>query len=521
LKISEGAYKPQPAAGHLSWRVFALGFTGALLFLYLRFFLLPGIPFVAAGDQNLFLIRAARIIHGQTLYRDFFEFVCPGTDLFYALLFRLFGIHAWVMAALGVVMGLTFFCVLTQIAGRLVRSPLVLLPAVLFLVLDFNYASDLTHHWYSTLAALAAVSVLAGGSSFPRIFAASTLCAIATLFTQTQGGLAFVAVAIYLLWLKRFETPDAKILPQFAVLILPYALILSGVLGYYIYKAGVHTMFFDLIVFPLKYLSSGEVNSPRTYLRQLPPVHGPGDILRLPPFLFVYLLVPYIYAVGLYQLWNRRGELRAELRQRLVLLHLTGFALFLAVASGPRYFRLCTVAPPAILICVWLVSSPGSVPRFVRNMLWIASAGFALLPLYRQVQQHVTLNLPVGQVGFNDPLQFQEFQWLAQHTQPSDPFFNQPVLAFYLQLDDPTGIGFVASDEFSRPEDVSAILQALERRPPRFIVLPPESRLRTVHDHSAPFRQYVHDHYRLARTFYLDRSSRYEEMWEYAPKSTS
>jgi hypothetical protein len=514
-------YKPQQAAGHLSWRVFALGFSGTLLFLYLRFFLFPAVPFVAAGDQNLFLIRAARIIHGEVLYRDFFEFVPPGTDLFYALLFWLFGIHVWVVAAQGVVMGLAFFCVLTQIAGRLVRSPLVLLPAVLFLVLDFNYASDLTHHWYSTLAALAAVSVLTGGSSFPRIFAASTLCAIATLFTQTQGGGAFVAVAIYLLWLKRFETPDAKILPQLASLILPYALILSGALGYYVYRAGVHTMFFDLIVFPLKYLSSGEVNSPRTYLRQLPPVHGPGGILRLLPFLFVYLLVPYIYAVGLYQLWSRRSELPVELRQRLVLLHIMGFALFLAVASGPRYFRLCTVAPPAILICVWLVSSPGSVPRFVRNMLWIVSAGFALLPLYRQVQRHATLNLPVGRVAFHDMLQFQEFQWLAQNTQPSDLFFNQPVLAFYLQLHDPTGIGFVAYDEFSRPEDVATILLMLQRRPPRFIVLPPESKLRSVHDHSAPFRQYVHDHYRLARTFYLDRSSRYEEMWEYTPKSAS
>ena len=86
-------------AGPLSRPLLLVSFAGALLFLYLRTFLLPGTAYLAQGDQILFFARAVRVAHGQVLYRDFFELVTPGTDLLYAAAFRVFGIHAWVMQA--------------------------------------------------------------------------------------------------------------------------------------------------------------------------------------------------------------------------------------------------------------------------------------------------------------------------------------------------------------------------------------------------------------------------------------
>src|ERR1700744_757686 len=190
------------AAGHLSRAVLGLSVTGALLFSYLKTSLFPATPFVAIGDQVLFFTRAVRIMNGQVLYRDFFELVTPGTDLLYALGFRIFGVHAWIMQAWAIALGLALCCVITLIAARIVRGSLILLPALLFLVFDFNSALDITHHWYSTLAALAAAGVLMGGPGLKRISAAGALCAIATLFTQTQGALALLALMVYLLWLK-------------------------------------------------------------------------------------------------------------------------------------------------------------------------------------------------------------------------------------------------------------------------------------------------------------------------------
>ncbi len=513
--------KPPHTAKRSPRSIFVLSFAGALVFLYLRTFLLPAIPFVGTGDQILFFSRAARVVHGQVPYRDFFELVPPGTDLLYAAAFRLFGIHAWVMQAWGIAIGLALCCVVTRIASRILRGPLILLPALLFLVFDFNSALDLTHHWYSTLAALAAVSILMGGASWQRIFAASSLCGLATLFTQTQGALMFLSLVVYLLWLKRSDVQDSSTLTQFAALLFPYALILSWVLGYYIHKAGFRTIFFDLVLFPLRFLSSGEVNSPLTYLHQIPSVHVPADIIRLIPFVFVYALVPYIYLVGFHQLWRRRKVLPVSLRQHLVLLHLVGLGLFLAVASGPRFFRLSTVAPPAILICTWLISQQSPACRFVRNLLCVLAAVFALLlPLRRQTQWHATLNLPIGQTAFSDSFTFHEFQWLAQQTHPSELFFNNSTLCLYLSLDNPTASEFVNYDDFTRPEQVAAVIQSLQRHPPHFIALLPESAtFSDVHDHAVPFRQYIYDNYHLTQIFYLNGSSRYEEqLWELGPK---
>jgi len=504
---------------HLPRSVFGLSIAGTFVFLYLRTFLLPATPFVAHDDQILFFARAVRMVHGQVLYRDFFELVTPGTDLLYATTFHLFGIHAWIMQAWSIALGLTLSCVITQIANKVLYGPLVLLPALLFLVFDFDIALDPTHHWYSTLAALVAISVLIGGTDLLRVFVAGSLCGIATLFTQTHGTLTFAALIIYLLWLKRSENSKVRafsLLTQLTTLILPFVLILSCGLGYYIHEAGFHTIFSDIVLFPLQFLSSGDVNSPQTYLRQLPPVHKLSDIVRLIPAVFLYAVIPYSYFFGLYQLWRKRTALPAKLRQQLVLLHLVGLALFLAVASGPRLHRLCTVAPPAILICVWLFSQLGFACRFVRNLLCFLAAAYAfLLPFSRQVQQHFILNLPIGRTAFHDPLEFQEFQWLAQRTHPSELFFNQTALSLYLSLNNPTASEFVNEDDFTRPEQVAAVIQSLQRNPPHFIMLLPEmSSSSNVHDHSAPFRRYVHDNYHLSQIFPLNHNFRYEELWE-------
>jgi hypothetical protein len=511
---------PPQAAGRLSPASLVLFLAGVFAFLYLRTFLLPVTPFINTSDQILFFSRATHLVHGQVLYRDVFELVTPGTELIYAAAFRLFGIHAWIMQAWAIVLGLALVGVITRISSRILHGPVVLLPALLFLVFDFSSALELTHHWYSTLATLAAVSVLTGGTTLRRICAAGSLCALATLFTQTQGAMTFIALAVYLIWRRQSEVEDYSIQTQLLALVLPFALILSYVLGYYVHKAGFRTLFFDTVVFPLRFWSFRP-----TYLRQFPHIQSPAEIVLLVPFIFLYAINPYIYPVGLYQLWKRRNNLAPELRQRLVLLCIVGVALFAAVAaSGPSLFRFGTVTPPAILICTWLLSLPNPVLRFTRNLLCTLAVIFAvLLPLHRQTQWHATLNLPIGRTAFTGPLVYREFQWVSQRTHPGDLFFNSPALCLYLSLTNPTPSEFVTYDDFTRPEQVSAIIQSLQRAKPRFIVLFSENTAPpNAHDHAAPFRQYVHDNYRLTQTFPLRGEIQYEEqLWELASTAPS
>jgi hypothetical protein len=493
-----------------------LAFVGALAFVYLRAFRWNGVPFVASGDQMLFFSRGLRVMHGQAMYRDVFDFLPPGIHLLNALVFRLAGVHAWVMPAMAVAVQLTFCCMLTRIAGKIVPGTLALLPGLLFLVFAFANAPELTHHWYSTLAVLAVVSVLMDGISLRHIGLASALCGIATLFTQTAGVMALLAVGIYLLWLAPRQSSYWRIA---VALVLPWMVIVCGVLGYYVYQAGFKTMFFDLVLFAPRFLTGGP-NSSRTYLRQFPGFHGVGDAFRNTPFVVIYALVPYAYIAGLIKLRRRGNKLDPVLRERLVLLSVVGLGLFFSIITGLRFFRICTVAPLALVMCAWLVSAPGRWERMARTGLWVVAGIFAImLPLHRQREWHATLNLSVGRVAFTDPFVWQRFQWVAQRTHPGDAFFDADgsALGLYLKLRNPTLVEYLTDQEPSARENAAEVVASLERDPPQYVGLLQDDH-RTTDGRSGLLLAYLQQHYRVAYTsrFQSDVKAE-EEIWEIVP----
>jgi hypothetical protein len=508
--------RTQPTEPFFSRLNLVLFLTSAAVFLYLRTFLLPATPLAATDDQSLFFARAVRILQGQLPYRDFFEIVTPGTDLLYAAGFGLFGIHAWVMPMWTIVTGLAFCLLITYIAAQLVRGPSVWLPALLFLVFDFNSALDLTHQWFSTLAAMAMVAVLMGGLSGRRIFSAGLLCAVAILFTQTKGALVFLGVALYLVGVTKFRGEKTNLARRLALFILPVAVTVGCVLGFYVYKSGLQPVLFDLVLFPSRFMPLSEVNTPRTYIRQLAQffyLRRPSGIAFLIPVFFIYTLVPYVYVAGLYQLRRRRAVLSATLQENLILLHVVGLGLFLAIAHGPRYFRLATVAPPAILIFVWLLMLPPL--RRLQKLFWIlASCYLILLPVYRQLQWHGKLDLPIGRAAFTDRELFRKFKWLAERTHPSDGFFNDSALTLYLSLRNPTQTEFITYDDTTRPEQIAAVLRELERHPPAYIsLLPVIDGPAVAGDHAAPIRRFVYDHYSVASVFSQKQSQYEQQLW--------
>jgi len=513
------AKQTEPPISHIHLVLFL---AGAGVFLYLRTFLLPAAPFAATDDQSLFFARAVRILQGQVPYRDFLEIVTPGTELIYAVGFRLFGVHAWVMPMWTIATGLAFSLLITYIAAQIVDGPSVWLPALLFLVFDFNSALDLTHQWFSTFAALAMVAVLMGGLSGRRIFSAGLLGAVAILFTQTKGTLVVVGVALYLIGVTKPR--DTNLARRLALFILPVVVPVACVLGYYVYKSGFQRVLFDLVIFPSRFMPLSEVNTPRTYIRQLGQFFSfrrPSEIAFLIPALFTYALVPYVYVVGLYQLRRRRTLMSRTVQRNLILLHVAGLGLFLAIANGPRHFRLCTVAPPAILIFVWVLTLPVPALGYIRKLSWVlAGCYLVLLPVYRQVQWHDTLDLPVGRTAFTDRALLRKFQWVAERTHPSDGFFNDSALTLYLSLHNPTQTEFVTYDETTRPEQIAAVVEALEHDPPVYISLLPVTLGPTGGDHAAPLRRFVYDNYNLANVFSQKQSQYEQQLWRRSTPSS-
>src|ERR1035438_6765815 len=110
----------------------------------------------------------------------------PGADLLYAGIFGLLGVHAWLAQAFVIFLGATIAGLLVWVSSYVLEGPRIYLPALLFLVLDFDITKDATHHWYSTLLVLIAVGILLGGRTPGRIGSAGLLCGLGALFTRSE-----------------------------------------------------------------------------------------------------------------------------------------------------------------------------------------------------------------------------------------------------------------------------------------------------------------------------------------------
>lgn len=473
----------------------------AAAFLYLRTFLISGVPFIAFGDEVHYFLHAVRMLHGEQPYRDFFTFVFPGTDLLYEGIFGIFGIHQWVAQAIILVLGLMVTGVVIWVSSTVLPGGLSLLPALLFLVFDFQSAMDATHHWWSTLCVLFASGLLLRSRSRGTIIAVGALCALATLFTQNEGGLSLAAIVLYLTLTRRNDQHALTLTREISLLIVPYLLLVGGVIGYLASKVGLHTIFYWTIYFPLVYFSTLKAHTPSAYFQQMPTFHRFGDIYFSVSYLVVHLVAPFSYVLCLVRLIRMKGKMEPLLWERVFLIALLGCAMFLSVANAATFLRICVVAPPAFIMLVWMFSTTTRQDRWVRGGLWTVGVCCLLyLPITWQTHKRAYVDTPTGRAAFIVPSQYDKVQWLAARTHPGETLLNEPFVAFALSLRSPGPVDYVMPSQFTRPEQVDALLKSMVANQTRFIYLYPELYESTnADDNLGPLRQYMASNYHLAR----------------------
>jgi hypothetical protein len=473
----------------------------AFVFLYLRTFLLPATPLSAFGDEIHYLLHAVRMMHGQLPFRDYFTFILPGTDLLYTAMFRLFGIHMWVVQIIVIALGLLLSGAITWIASSVLRGPLAILPGLLFLVYDFDNALDATHHWWSTLFVMAAAGVLLRGKNSRRLFTAGALCGIAAVFTQTQGLMGLLAIAGYVIWIDRDNRRESYVVRDLFTLSLPFFVIVCGVVGYYAYKIGLSTILFWTIYFPVVYFPTLPVHTYQAYLADTPHLHKLSDLLAIAPYLFIHLIVPFIYLLCITRLMRKKKSMEPETWRGILLLSLVGLGLSATVISAATYLRLCVVAPPAIVICVWYFSGAAKWEHWVRRAMWtVGVVMIVYLPVSRQLHTQYYLDLPTGRTGFVNVQHYEKMHWFAERTRPGETFFNEPLIAFALSLSSPTSIDNVMQGQFTRPEQVDELLSSLTAHKTQYIFLYSDL-YKNPHgsDNLEPLRHYMVENYRLVK----------------------
>lgn len=498
---------------------------GGSIFLFLSLFSLPVTPFhFLPGDSTTYLFNASRMLHGDVIYRDFFQFTTPGTETFYFILFKIFGVRAWIPNVVLIGLGIGIAWLMIVISRTVISGMAAYLPAALFLVIPFRSQLDATHHWFSMLFVMAAIALLVTEISALRLVGAGLLCGVAMCFTQSTGLPAAVGLALFLLWAtvtgqlswENFRRAQFYVWSPFFTVVVLFNV-------YFVFRAGLRTFIHDTIVFGIRYWPSGVWNTLRSYMTDMPTYHPWYRLPALAIWGSIFLLVPLIYILFFVRYWDEKEDRLSEPWDRLVLIAIMGAMLFLGVAAAPSWLRLCTVAAPGIILFVWYLNSPG---RFRSVRITAAWAIIIILAFgecgERWVGWRKEVNLPIGRVVVFNRVQYEEIKFLQDHTKPGDYFFGNNELNYLLDLRDPSPIPFVTSTDYTRPEQVQQTIKGLERHPAKYVYwssnLDMPSEAGRGQNHLAPLRAYLEAHYQRVKTIEGDDFAR--SFWErYSPSA--
>jgi hypothetical protein len=485
--------------------------------LYLVAFVFPGTPIYQGDTAPIFLLEATKMLEGQVMYRDFFQFTLPGTQVFYLLLFKLFGVRAWIPSAVWVVLGVGLAWACVAISKQLLRGAAVYLPGVLFLALGYASERDPTHHWFSTLACMVAIAILMPRRNPSRWAAAGALCGVATLFTQSRGIVAIAGFAAFLLWENHTRKQGrAGLVKAGMYLAVPFLAIVLPLLAYSAGRVGPRLFINCTVVFLMKYWSKWFWGSIYVYGADLPVLSLWMEAPALLMWFFMHLLLPFVYFWFLVQYRRQAGEHLEEPWDRLMLISIVGFFLFLGIAFSPVWFRLISVAPPAVILFVWLTQSPARLPRTLTRLAWVCGLLMLVsLPLVVQAGWKGYLNAPTGRAALLDPDRYAKYRWVLAHTHPGDFYFEADDCDeyFLLGLRDPAEVSFVTDSVYTRPEQVRNAVAMLDKHTVRFVMWSAwlDVPRRPGADGSiAPLRAYLRAHYHPVKEF----DEQYAEAWE-------
>lgn len=480
-----------------------LALTGAAVYLYLNLFAFPCTPFLLGGDQVYFWMYAQRLLHGERIYADFFQFTPPGTDFVFAALFWLFGQRPWVTNTVVLLLGVALGILCFSIARLFLHRGPALLSAALFLVLLYAKPLNATHHWFSLLAVMCAVLVAITKTGVRSLLATGALLGVASFFTQTRGLVALAAFLAFHLWEHaRAPWKDAlrNMLANQALLVLGFAAALLLLSAPFLTSAGPAHLWYFQFTYVRQYLAHGMDHLPLG----LPEPMTWRTLPRLSQYLVFYALPLVVYPVTLWQCWRARRD-PAPIWRNLSLLSLIGLFLFVEAVLSLNWLRLFAASMPAVILLLWIISRATSICRCVFTALWIAASIIALAgTVSRQVHQPAIAHLPGGTVA-TTPETAAKLQWIAQHTQPGEFFFQAgwPGVYLPLELRNPAYVDVILPASQTRPEDIASTIQLLDQERVNFVLWPARLDRQALGstDNVTPLRSWLHSHYTPIHTF--------------------
>lgn len=151
------------------------------------------------GDEGVLLHGADRMLRGERLYGDFFEFLPPLGFMLAAAWLKLTTLSFAAARWLAILVIAAIACLLQAICRRMTPDPrLPTLAALAWVVMSQGAWTQLNHHWFTTLFSLAALWAALRGTDKPGTLMpllAGVFAGAAGMSTSTRGALAALATA--------------------------------------------------------------------------------------------------------------------------------------------------------------------------------------------------------------------------------------------------------------------------------------------------------------------------------------
>ena len=486
-----------------TWHLPAL-LLGASAYLALNLFRFLRAPFLLSGDQIFFWMFAQRMLAGERIYRDFFQYTPPGTDVVYLAAFKLFGPHIWVTNAIVFALGLALCWICSSVASEIMDRSSAALAAALFLVLIFGKLLSGTHYMFSAVAIMSAVKVMMRSTTPTRSIVAGMFLGLASFFTQTHGAVVLLGMLVVLAW-KAIDArnPVPRRALTAALLLLGYSAALLLLSAHWIASEGISRLWHFQVTYLHNYLNLGDGSG----LLGLPPLAGRHAALKLSQYVAVYMLVVTVYPLALWRCLRERQNPRLSIA-RPALLSIVGTALLLAIASNPNWLRVYAVSMPAVILFVWLVSSGLHNRRTAFAIAWAAIGCLAISQtLGRYRGQNAIVRLPAGSTAV-EPMAAEKLVWIMHHSTPGDYFFQTAWPGFYLPLElrNPAYVESVEPSDRLTPTDVSALINCLDQKQVTYVhwnlrLDPHNQPANGSQENIEPLRKYLHSRYTVVKVF--------------------
>jgi hypothetical protein len=506
LAETEGA-----ARSRLAWTA-AIAACVTFIACYLRTFTFPHTPILLWGDQLLYATNGYRMVSGQMPYRDFFEFLPAGTDLAYALLFRCFGASLWIPNLAMDLLASISVLLITLAAGKVLRNASIALPAIFAVGLGLYGGLDATHHWFSTVFALAGMVTLLRGTATRHVAAAGVLSGLMASFTQSKGALVTLGFLVYVIWNSMQQNESVQVRWRKCLVFCGSTLTAFLLVNaYFMMQLGLAEWCRWVVVFPLRYYPTMPSQTFRAPIYDFQHHTGLLKWICVP---FLYVGTPLIYAIFLWVMHRKHRKEPGQPWNHLLLIAITGIAMFLAVTPSLSIMRASAVSLPATILLAWLLERVTGSLKWLKLALATISLACALdLAISMQRMHWHSLDLPAGRAAILEQGKYDLYLWMKEHTRPGESYFGIAPLSFPLWLQCPAPIQAPGPWEYYRLEHIDRSIMAIEAKRIPFLVLRSYASFKNTpgyeEEHLRPLQDYVGSHYRRIRVFTTG-----DEIWQ-------